>query len=179
MNTKYINEHSNTNKMSNKYLRAMRNTLFEAPDKTPFCGTCHKAGLSREEYTSHWTRKSPDPNSEVVCPLILDAICSNCKTKGHWKKYCPELEPFSRLKQDRLIESKRFAIFEKSNTFISIANNSSFKEQNDLIIEDYRSSDEVLRPSSPDFPPPWLDEESQPKPIKKSRSWAEVVATDK
>jgi len=128
--------------MSNKYLRAMRNTITVSPDKTPFCGTCYKAGRSREEYTSHFTRKTKDTNSEVVCPLILNSTCSNCQKLGHWRKYCPDL-------------------FTKQ------------KDEDQLFIEEYRSSEESLnRPNSPDFPPPWLEE----KPIKKVMSWAEIVS---
>jgi hypothetical protein len=151
--------------MSNKYLRAFRNTLTFVPEKTPYCGTCHKAGRSQEEYTSHWTRRTPDPNSEIVCPLILESVCSNCKSTGHWRKYCPEYDIFSHsLKKDRLfLNSKKYE--------------NEFETKQDIILEDYRSSedsDTVVRPQSPDFPPPWL-EEKKPEPIKKSKSWAEIV----
>ena len=148
--------------MSNKYLRAMRNTITVAPEKTPFFGTCHKAGLSREEYTSHFTRRTKDPDSEVVCPLILNSICSNCQKLGHWKKYCPELICFAQRTSSQFIR----------------------QEEDLLIIEDYRSSEESsFRPSSPDFPPPWLDnvpiEETIKVPIKKVLSWAEIVSSKK
>lgn len=140
--------------MSNKYLRAMRNTITVSPEKTPFCGTCHKAGLSREEYTSHFTRESKDPNSVIVCPLILKSICSRCQKAGHWRKYCPNL-------------------MVSANCII---------EEEPLFLEEYRNSDEVLfRPSSPDLPPPWSEDEfhdTKPK-IKKTSSWAEIVSNNK
>jgi hypothetical protein len=145
--------------MNNKYLRAMRNTLFVSPDKKPYCGTCHKAGLSYEEYTSHYTRKSPDPNSEIVCPLILNALCSQCNEKGHWKKYCPKLSWGTKNT--------------RQNTFIPI-------KKDDLEVEEYNSSPRnseegpPFRPKSPDEPPPWL--ESEPKPVK---SWADIVSAKK
>lgn len=141
--------------MSNKYLRAMRNTITVSPEKTPFCGTCHKAGLSREEYTSHFTRRTKDPDSEVVCPLILNSLCSYCQNQGHWKKYCPDLN--------------------------RTTSRCSRQEEDSLVIEEYRSSEEsTFRPSSPDFPPPCLDQEETIKaPIKKVMSWAEIVSSKK
>jgi hypothetical protein len=155
--------------MSNKYLRAMRNTITIAPEKTPFCGTCHKAGLSREEYTSHFTRRTKDPDSEIVCPLILNSVCSHCQKQGHWKKYCPDLMVFLTRTSSHFVEQKK---------------------EDSLVIEEYRSSEEsMVRPSSPDFPPPWLDQnkaelgqkeaEVEPKPMKKIMSWAEIVSSKK
>jgi len=143
--------------MSNKYLRAFRNTLYESPTKAPYCGTCHKAGLSREEYTSHWTRKSPDPTSEIVCPLILKSVCTKCNKTGHWRKYCPE---FSKNTLD--------------NQFIPIKND-------DIVLEDYRSSDEPpFRPNSPDYPPPDYEEEKLILQERKSiKTWAEIVTSKK
>jgi hypothetical protein len=55
---------------------------------TPYCGTCHKAGKSFSEYTNHWTRSEPGPNGVIICPLILNTMCSRCKQLGHWVKYC-------------------------------------------------------------------------------------------
>lgn len=140
--------------MSNKYLRAFRNSLYESPEKKPYCGTCHKAGLPYQEYTNHWTRKSLDPNSEIVCPLILNSVCTKCNKTGHWRKYCPDI--FSLPKRD------------SENQFKPI-------NESDIVIEDYRSSDESLfRPSSPDYPPPGYEDE--PKPTK---TWAEIVSLKK
>jgi hypothetical protein len=150
--------------MSNKYLRAMRNTITVAPEKTPFCGTCHKAGLSREEYTSHFTRRTKDPNSEIVCPLILKSLCSHCQKQGHWKKYCPDLMVFLKRTSSQFIK----------------------REDDLLVAEEYRSSEEsMVRPRSPDFPPPWLEQskaeldQDKTKPIKKVMSWAEIVSSKK
>jgi hypothetical protein len=141
-------------KMSNKYLRAFRNSLYESPEKKPYCGTCHKAGLPYQEYTNHWTRKSLDPNSEIVCPLILNSVCTKCNKTGHWRKYCPDI--FSIPKRN------------SENQFKPI-------KESDIFIEDYRSSDEPpFRPSSPDYPPPGYEDE--PKPVK---SWAEIVSLKK
>jgi hypothetical protein len=151
--------------MNNKYLRAMRNTLYTAPEKTPYCGTCQKAGLSYEEYTSHYTRKTPDPESEIICPLILSSVCSYCNQTGHWKKYCPEF---------RWASPKTY-----KNTFIPIRIENTVslnEEKGGMVVEEYRSSEEgpPFRPRSPDGPPPWL--EFEPKPIK---SWAEIVGSKK
>jgi hypothetical protein len=107
------------------------NKYFENKE-TPFCRTCFNAGLTKEEYTSHWTRKSIDPNSEIICPLILEAICSYCKEKGHWKKYCPVLANFSYKPRT----------FQKREMEFS-----------------WRKGPIVERPPSPDYPPPTEEKE--------------------
>lgn len=62
--------------------------------KTPFCSACKNAGKSEKEYTSHFLRASPDPNSKIVCPVINNAECNYCMKKGHWasEKYCPKMQ---------------------------------------------------------------------------------------
>jgi hypothetical protein len=158
---------------SDKYLRAFRNSLYESPIKTPYCGTCHKAGLSHQEYTSHWTRKSPDPNSEIVCPLILNSLCTKCNKMGHWRKYCPELLLFSR----RILENK----FKSTNNLMdSDSSQSITTNENDIIVEEYVPP---FRPSSPDYPPPDY-EEPAPEPLRTSntrsyKTWAEIVTSKK
>ena len=131
-----------------KGVRALRNSITIAPEKTPYCKTCHKAGRSQEEYTSHWTRKTPDPRSEIICPLILESVCTNCKKTGHWKKYCPELEMFS-------YSSNKDRIFMNMNS--KKCNNTMYKKSN----------------SSKDFQS--FCQEINGEQIKKSKSWAEIV----
>jgi len=57
-------------------------------NKSPFCGVCYKAGKTKDVYTNHWTRETPDPKSKVTCPTILNTVCKYCKEKGHTMKYC-------------------------------------------------------------------------------------------
>lgn len=68
-------------------------TVVPAASKynTPFCATCMKVGKSKEEYTSHFTKSSSGPDGVVTCPTILNAICSYCKQKGHFKNSCGEI----------------------------------------------------------------------------------------
>lgn len=135
--------------MNNKYLRALRNTMTVAPEKTPYCKTCHRAGRSQEEYTSHWTRKTPDPKSDIICPLILESVCTNCNKMGHWRKYCPELELFSQssMKDQFFLNSKKY------NPLYKKKSNSS---------NDFQSFCEEINGE-------------QGEQIKKSKSWAEIV----
>jgi hypothetical protein len=157
--------------MSNKYLRAFRNSLYESPEKKPYCGTCHKAGLPYQEYTNHWTRKSLDPNSEIVCPLILNSVCTKCNKTGHWRKYCPDIFSIPKRNSENQFKQSNFSSEgeDLSRCWFKPINES------DIVIEDYRSSDEPpFRPSSPDYPPPGYEDE--PKPVK---SWAEIVSLKK
>ena len=57
-----------------------------------FCSICKSAGKSVEEYTSHFVRESRDPNSRVVCPVILSSDCNYCGKKGHMKSHCHALQ---------------------------------------------------------------------------------------
>jgi len=54
------------------------------------CTFCMKAGEAESVYKSHFIRESPDPNSKVVCPLLLATICPNCDKLGHTYKNCPK-----------------------------------------------------------------------------------------
>ena len=54
----------------------------------PFCGVCYKAGKLKDVYTNHWTKASPERNSEITCPTILNTVCKYCKERGHTMKYC-------------------------------------------------------------------------------------------
>lgn len=143
--------------MNNKYLRALRNTITIAPENSPYCKTCHKAGRSQEEYTSHWTRRTPDPRSDIICPLILESVCTNCKKTGHWKKYCPEVEMFSYmstpLRISNVQRSNKDRFFLNSKKY----NNTMYKKSN----------------SSNNFQS--FCQEINGEQIKKSKSWAEMV----
>lgn len=60
--------------------------------KGMFCSVCKAAGKSVEEYTSHFVRENRDPNSRVVCPVLLATVCRYCKATGHTKNHCPILK---------------------------------------------------------------------------------------
>ena len=53
-----------------------------------WCTFCQHAGRPDEEVTSHWVKSEPGPNGFVVCPLLLNFQCSNCKQYGHTPNYC-------------------------------------------------------------------------------------------
>jgi len=72
--------------------------------RKPFCKVCQDAGKSEREYTSHYTRSSPDKNSAVVCPTLLSMECRYCFKTGHTVKYCRVLEENN--KNDRKANKK-------------------------------------------------------------------------
>jgi len=57
--------------------------------RKPFCKVCADAGKTD---TAHFPRKTPDPNSEVVCPTLKALECRYCFKNGHTVKYCPVLK---------------------------------------------------------------------------------------
>jgi len=57
-----------------------------------FCKICKDIGKTHAEFTSHFVRETPNPNSRVVCPVLLSSICRYCREGGHTVKHCPKIE---------------------------------------------------------------------------------------
>lgn len=57
-----------------------------------FCKICKDLGKTRDEYTSHFVRETPNLNSKVVCPVLISSVCRYCKEGGHTVKHCPKIE---------------------------------------------------------------------------------------
>jgi len=58
------------------------------------------AGKPEQEYRSHYTKND---KGIVLCPTILNATCTYCKTQGHFKKECPSLKAKEQLKTLKII----------------------------------------------------------------------------
>lgn len=71
------------------------------------CKVCFDAGLTEKEYTSHFVRASPDPNSAVVCPTLLAQECRYCFKSGHTVKFCPILEEQKKAEEKAAKQSVR------------------------------------------------------------------------
>jgi cell division septation protein DedD len=71
----------------------VRKSVAPASASTKYCDVCFRKGLSKSEYTSHYTKSIPGPRGIVVCPTILNSSCKVCGQNGHWanEKFCPEL----------------------------------------------------------------------------------------
>lgn len=131
------------------------------PPNTPYCSTCRKAGKSFGEYTNHWTRSEPGPNGFITCPLILNSVCSYCKQKGHWNKYCTALnnQKISPLVHNILNTNptptptwaSRIKSNIKTNIVVRTDDNDRYTPTRP-ISPDY--SPPTSRPPSPDYPPP-------------------------
>ena len=57
-----------------------------------FCNVCKNAGKSERDYTSHFTKMLVGNVLTVVCPTILNNVCTYCKSKGHFKAACSILQ---------------------------------------------------------------------------------------
>lgn len=55
---------------------------------TAYCKVCHDAGKTKAEYTSHYVKQTPAPDSKIACPYLLSIECAYCRQKGHTPKYC-------------------------------------------------------------------------------------------
>lgn len=78
-----------------------------------FCKVCYDSGKSKEEYTSHFIRETPDKNSKVVCPTLLSLTCQFCKGKGHTPRYCPVLKENTYSKQNKPSKKTFIPVFVK------------------------------------------------------------------
>ena len=139
---------------------------------TPYCRTCHKAGKSYNEYTNHWTRDKPGKDGNIICPVILNTICSYCKRKGHWNKFCPIL-----LSKPVEPESYSQPLNSWANILKCGGHNPSTSElpnreegthydfmNVDVSVFDVDVEvDEISRPPSPNYPPP-TDSSRPPSP---------------
>ena len=120
---------------------------------TPYCKTCHKAGKSYSEYTNHWTRDTPGPNGRVICPIVLNSICSYCRQHGHWRKYCQNID-----KQNKTIVTTHFIYENKSKSWANILkyqnNRTNSLENSGTYVGFTWIKQNLSRPPSPDYPPP-------------------------
>jgi hypothetical protein len=83
---------------------------------TAYCAHCKNLGL---DYTSHYLRKSAEPQSPVVCPVLLNTLCMQCGKKGHTRSYC------SGIKEE---EEDKKSITYKSVLLTMSSDVSSFKK---------------------------------------------------
>ena len=60
------------------------------PANTPFCKVCYDAGLSADNYNSHFVKDQPGANGKVVCPTLLAQKCLMCGHTGHTSSYCSQ-----------------------------------------------------------------------------------------
>jgi len=135
---------------------------------TPYCKTCHKAGKSYNEYTNHWTRDKPGKDGNIICPVILNTVCSYCKEKGHWIKFCPvlssktvETEPYIqplnswanilKRKQTDVSQGKSHYYYNDLNIDVSVCDITEMSRPTSPL---YPPPNDYYRPPSPDYPPP-------------------------
>ena len=62
---------------------------YSSSTNTKFCSHCKMIGKTHAEYTSHYVRKTPDQNSRITCPELLNRICKNCPLSNHTWDRCP------------------------------------------------------------------------------------------
>ena len=87
---------------------ARRNSGGVRSTVNPFCKVCYDAGLSADEYTSHFVKDQPGPNGKVVCPTLLAQKCLICGIPGHTSSYCPDNSSVSSSSTVQREEETRF-----------------------------------------------------------------------
>lgn len=74
-----------------------KNTNTKSVSK-PFCKICFDAGKPESQYTSHYIRKTTDPNSAITCPILLATECRYCHQMGHTISRCTLREQNNRAR---------------------------------------------------------------------------------
>lgn len=97
--------------------------------REPYCGVCFKAGKEKSVYNSHWTRENANPDSPIICPLILSTVCGYCKETGHSIKYCEKrIRKNNQLQENASVSSTgaESGILSKTSSRASLASIDSF-----------------------------------------------------
>lgn len=140
-----------------------------------FCKVCKDQGRSIAEYTSHYVRESRDPNSKVVCPLLIAAVCRYCKDGGHTVKHCPKIEAKNRqqakakMNQSHIISKNYCVEITKEKKKKSSRNQNNFAAFN--LLDDDDSDEEVenvIATAPVKTPPPSSNIASYANAIKKA-----------
>lgn len=105
--------------------RIIRNNNTNKQSNKPFCKVCFDAGKTESEYTSHYVRKTTDPNSELLCPVLKATECRYCHQMGHTISRCavreqnnsrrrPDVAPVAQQQQAQA-QQQQVPVVKKSN----------------------------------------------------------------
>ena len=107
--------------------------------KTPFCNICKNSGKSEGQYTSHNVKNK---TGAVVCPTILQNICSICNKKGHFRTRCPDKEKMVSMMPVIIKPRKQPSVEPKKsekkvlNAFSALCDDSDSEDNNQVICLD-------------------------------------------
>lgn len=62
----------------------MSKSVRSARRQEPVCGHCRNLGLPM----NHRLRKTSDPSSELLCPVLMKTKCCTCGEYGHTRSRC-------------------------------------------------------------------------------------------
>ena len=94
--------------------------------KTPFCAYCKSIGESSDMYNSHFVHKTSSPNSRIVCPNLLNRICTKCTSGNHTEDKCRKQEVVENkniVVKVCLPVKNKFQIYEESDSESDIESN--------------------------------------------------------
>ena len=104
-----------------------------------FCKICKDVGKTHDEYTSHYVRETPSPNSRVVCPTLLAAVCRYCKEGGHTVKHCPKI--VAKNRQEANADRDQSRVISK-NYCAEVTNTTNKVETSVYAVLDFSSDEE-------------------------------------
>ncbi len=123
-----------------------RRTQRKETAKKPFCKVCKDSGKSEKEYTSHFVRQTPHPESPIICPTILNSKCNFCNGNGHLVSRCPSKKEFERSMKQKSKSNKNGKYFVAENKKISNSKNSFAaldSDEEDEEIQDFKVPENV------------------------------------
>jgi len=108
--------------------RIIRNNNNSKQSNKPFCKVCFDAGKTESEYTSHYVRKTPDPNSELLCPVLKATECRYCHQMGHTISRCavreqnnnrrrPDVAPVAQQQQAPVVQQVAPLVKKSNNKY--------------------------------------------------------------
>jgi hypothetical protein len=106
-----INNLPNYQIIITKMSKSYKNTLQK---RAPHCPHCQNLNLP----ANHWLRKTTDPMSELVCPVLLQTECQYCFELGHTVSHCKSIREY---KEKRMEYKKKIVhIQNNNNTFAAL-----------------------------------------------------------
>jgi hypothetical protein len=87
--------------------------------RSPYCPHCANLGLVSN---THFLRKTPDKNSPVVCPILLNTECKQCGKLGHTVSFCK----MERKPVGKPVEKKVFNVSKKVSKVSKDLSNNRF-----------------------------------------------------
>jgi hypothetical protein len=95
----------------------------------PHCPHCQNLNLP----ANHWLRKTTDPMSELVCPVLLQTECQYCFELGHTVSHCKSIREYKEKRME--YKQKKVHVQNNNNTFAALIDDDDDDDEHDKFQE--------------------------------------------